>query len=103
MNEVRVEKIDNFEKFVESMEINTRYLLPDNFRYKWVKIDSDNEYFSKELYFSWSMEYNYKMSGSVGYIYPLSGGSKVTHFKTERGAKNNFIKKYSYYFNPLCF
>jgi len=101
MNEVKIDKIDDFKKFVETMEVNTRYLLPDNFRYKWIKIEKGNEYFSNEIYFSWAMEYNYKVAGSVGYIYPISA-NKVTHFKTEKGAKTNFLKRYADYFEPLC-
>jgi hypothetical protein len=100
MTEVNVDKIDDFKKFVEAMEVNVRYLLPDNFRYKWVKIDKGKEYYSGEIQYSWSMEYNYKTSGCVGYIYPMSGTQRVTQFKTENGAKRNFIKKYNDYFLP---
>jgi hypothetical protein len=102
MNEVKIDKIDDFKKFVETMEVNTQYLLPDNFRYKWIKIEKEKEYYSKDIYFTWAMEYNYKVAGSVGYIYPISGSNKVTHFKTEKGAKTNFLKRYADYFEPLC-
>jgi len=47
------------------------------------------------------MEYNYYVSGSVGYIHPLSGSNNVTHFKTEIGAKRNIIKRYKDYFDNI--
>ncbi len=103
IKEITIEKIDNFKKFVDELQLNTQYLLPDNFRYKSIKIEKGNEYFSKETYYSWTMEYNFKIAGSVGYIYPTSGNNKVTHFKTEKGAKTNFFKRYADYFEPLCF
>ncbi len=101
MKEVKIELIEDFAGFVDLMEVNVTYLLPDNCRYKWVKIEKDTEYYSKETYFMWSMEYNYAVAGSVGYIYPLKGSNTCQHFKTEIGAKNNFIKAYSYYFDVL--
>lgn len=101
MSEIKLENIGDFKKFVEGMKINTKYLLPDNFRYKWIKIEKNSGYYSKEYYYSWSMEYNYKVTGIVGYIFPLSVGNKITHFKTENGAKKNFLKKYARYFEPL--
>ena len=102
MNEIKIENIADFKKFVEEMKVNTKYLLPDTFRYKWVQIESGNEYHSKERYYTWAMEYNYKVSGNVGYIFPVSPGNMVTHFKTEKGAKKNFLNKYAYYFEPMC-
>ena len=101
MKRIKIETIDNFFVFVHSMEVNTYYELPDNFRYKWIKIDKANEYYSKETYYSWAMEYNYKVSGSVGYIYPIIGNNKVAHFKTEKGAKTSFIKRYKEYFETI--
>lgn len=97
MNEIKIEKIDHFKKFVDEMQVNTRYLLPDNFMYKWINIEKCIEHYSKEIYYSWAMEYNYKVARRVGYIYPISGSNKITHFKTERGAKINFLKRYADY------
>lgn len=95
IKEVKIKKITDFELFIASLEVNVRYLLPDNFRYKWVRIAKESEYYSKNIYFTWAMEYNYSVAGMVGYIYPISSGNKVTHFKTEKGAKRNFIKRYA--------
>lgn len=91
MKRVKVESIEKFADLIYNMEVNIYYELPENFRYKWIKIDKGSEYYSKETYYSWSMEYNYKVSGSVGYIYPIVGNNKIAHFKTEKGAKTSFI------------
>jgi hypothetical protein len=99
MDIIQIDKIEDFKKFIESINVNTIYVLPPIFRYRWIKIEKANEYFSKEIYFSWTMEYNYSISGAVGYIYPLSSNSKVAHFKTEGGAKRNLLKRYKDYFD----
>jgi len=100
--EVKIDKIDNFQKFVESMEVNIKYWLPANFRYKWIRIEQGTDYFSEEEYFSWAMEYNYDVAGTSGYIYPLKGWNTVKRFKTKKGATKNFYKAYADYFEPLC-
>jgi len=92
MNRIKIESIGNFFELVQAMEVNTYYELPENCRYKWIKIDKGSEYYSKETYYCWAMEYNYEVTGSVGYIYPIIGNNKVAHFKTERGAKTSLIK-----------
>lgn len=99
MEEIKIDKIDDFKKFVNGMVVNTKYILPDNCRYKWAKIEKKDYKFS--FYYLWSMEYNYNNSRMVGYIFPLSGSSNVTFFKTESGAKRNFLKRYINYFENL--
>ena len=95
MTEIKIYSILNFTDFVKECIAGTKYLLPDNCRYKWVKFEKCEDYYTKETYYSWAMEYNYKVSGSVGYIFPIGNSNKVKQFKTEKGAKDNFIKKYS--------
>ena len=34
MKDIKVEQIENFKKFVDSMEVGVTYLLPDNSKYK---------------------------------------------------------------------
>lgn len=101
MKRIKIENIGNFFDIVHGMEVNTFYDLPDNCRYKWIKIEKGSEYYTKETYYCWAMEYNYKVSGCVGYIYPLVGSNKVAHFKTEKGCKTSFIKRYREYFESL--
>lgn len=100
MNKIIVDKIDSFEEFVKNMEVNIFYELPKNCRYKWIKIEKSEDRYSKEKYFCWTMEYNYSVAGFSGYIYP-SSGNKVTHFKTERGAKRSLTTRYKEYFDHL--
>lgn len=103
MNEIQVtlQDLQNFENFVKSMKVNIRYMLPVKLRYKWLKIEKKEDFHTNEVYYSWEMEYNYPVAKMAGYIFPISYGSMVSSFKTEIGAKRNFIKKYSYYFtNP---
>lgn len=102
MDRIKIESIENFSELVHSMEVNTFYELPENYRYEWIKIEKGTEYYSKETYYSWVMEYNYKVSGSVGYIYPIISGNMVAHFKTEKGAKRSFIKRYREYFDNVA-
>lgn len=97
MERIKVENTSGLTDLIATMEVNTYYEMPDNFRYKWIKIESSEGYYSKEPYFSWAMEHNYKVSGCVGYIYPLNGNNMVTHFKTEKGAKSNLIKRFKKY------
>ena len=102
MNEIKIDKIDNFKKFVAEMEVNTKYLLPDNCRYKWAKVEKTVDHYCRKIYFIWAMEYNYSNSKMVGYIFPMSGSNKITQFKTESGAKRNFLKRYSNYFESIA-
>lgn len=99
MEEIIVKEVGDFKSFVESMNVNVKYLLPKNLRYKWVKIEQGKDYITGETEYGWAMEYNYRMAGSVGYIYPMAGGDKVKSFKTSNGAKRNLIKRYQDYFN----
>ena len=102
MKEIKIEKIDDFKSFVENMALNVRYLLPKNSRYKWIKIEKDIDYFTKDISFSWSMEHNYYVTRRVGYVYPYTTTSnRIKSFKTEKGAKNNLIKNYEEYFLGL--
>jgi len=75
-----------FMDFVSQMEPNERYEMPESFRYKWIKIEKGG--FGL---FSWSAEYNFRVAGTNGYRYPLSG-KYVQQFKTINGAKRSFVK-----------
>jgi hypothetical protein len=101
MNSIKVENIEDFETFVNTMELNVRYDLPANFRYKWVKIEKELDYFTKEVQYSWAMEYNYSTAGCVGYIFPLKSSNYVQSWKTEKGARRNFFKRYVDVFEPI--
>lgn len=98
MKKVTIDKIPNFEELVNSMELNVKYELPETSRFAWIQIEEGKEFFSKETYFTWSMEYNYKVASCVGYIYPDGGKNTFKTFKTPMGAKRNFIKAYKSYF-----
>ncbi len=103
MEEVIVEHIDDFETFVNTMKLNTRYMLPKTCRYKWVKIEQDTDSFTKEVKYGWVMEYNYHTSGGFsGYIFPMRSKNYVKFFKTEAGAKQNFFQKYVDVFEPIA-
>ena len=94
MEEILVGKINNFDELIKSMEVNKRYMFVENMPYKWIRFEKTKKYGSEEIHYSWAMEYNYKVAGTTGYIYPMSTSHRVTHFRTEAGAKNNFIKRY---------
>ncbi len=101
MTEIKIDHIDNFEVFVNTMELNTRYMLPDACRYKWVKIEKNPHHYTKEIEYSWTMEYNYRVAGCTGYIFPMKDSNYVKKFKTESGARRNFYKKYVDIFEPI--
>jgi hypothetical protein len=102
MKEITIESVQNFKSLVEEMELNVRYLMPKKSRYKWIRIDKNIDYFTKQVSYSWSMEHNYNISGRVGYVFPSSNLiNKTKDFKTEKGAKNNLIKNYQEFFNGL--
>lgn len=98
MEEIIVDKIDDFKSFVEQMKVNTYYKLPKNYRYEWIKIEKSTKHYSNEVYYCWAMANNYSVSKCVGYVYPYGGSNKVPHFKTEAGAKRNLIKRFSHHF-----
>lgn len=98
MEQIEVAEITDIASLINEMKINTYYNMPPNFRYKWIKIEKDADYYTKEIRFCWSMEYNYKISGAVGYVHPLMpGGNYVKNFKTEANAKRNLIKRFAKY------
>lgn len=101
MERIKIETFENFEAAIKEMKLNTFYDLPENCRYRYIKFEMSEGYYDKKIYFTWSMEYNYYKSGSTGYIYPSAGSNKVAHFKTEKGAKQNFLRQYKDYFEQL--
>jgi hypothetical protein len=92
MKIVKLDSVTDISQLVASMEMDTYYELPQNYRYKWIRFHGHSGLYS------WAMEYNYQVSGCVGYIFPLSG-NMVTQFKTKSGAKRNFLRRYEKYFN----
>jgi hypothetical protein len=92
-----MDKID-IKGFILNMELNKYYGMPPDCRYKWMKIEKGTEYYEKDVYYCWAMEYNYNVCGCTGYIHPYGGTNKVKHFKTEAGAKRNLTKYVEKYF-----
>lgn len=55
------------------------------------------------LRYSWTASISHKNSGMVGYVHPLRTSNYVQLFKTLKGAKRNFIKRYKeYYEKNVC-
>lgn len=79
---------EGFKAFVDQMELNRIYALP-NFRYTNISLDTDGT----DGTYSWSMESNYRISGSVGYVFPMASGNMTKSFKTIKGTKANLIKR----------
>lgn len=99
---ITIKHIDDFETFVNSMVLNTRYMLPPTCAFKWAKIEKDTDLYSKEVTYSWAMEYNYTVTGCTGYIFPLKSRNYVASFKTEAGARRNYFKRYVEVFEPIA-
>jgi hypothetical protein len=86
---------ETFTKLVLEAKVNKIYKLPENFRYKSMKIDFiENEYL-------WVLERNYRVTGSTGYVFPMKTGRMVKTFKTEEGAKRNLIKWITFCFEVI--
>jgi len=102
METIKIDKIDDIQSFIDNLDVNVKYEFPTNFKYKWLKIEKGIDTFTKELYYSWTMELNYYVAGRSGYIFPLkNGGNMVSQFKTEKAAKKNLIKNYGKWFETL--
>ncbi len=92
MRTVNVEKIDNLEDFVDSLEVDVMYMLPKTYDYRYVQIEKEKALFEDTADYCWVMEYNYKKIGVPGYVFPMSSGNIVKTFKTIRGCKKNLLK-----------
>jgi len=99
MERVTIDKIENFKKFVDEMELGCVYDLTND-RYKWIRIEKTEHWVTKEILYCWCAEYNYYVAGCVGYLHPYGGTNKVKHFKTESGAKRNFYNRFKHHFEP---
>lgn len=98
MENIQIHNTYNLLEDIKNMKINTYYNMPDDFRYRWIKIDQERDYYTNEIYYSWSMEHNYNVTKAVGYAFPLTaGGNTVKQFKTEAGAKRNLINRFKKY------
>lgn len=98
IDEIEVKDATNILDLIQGMKLNTYYRMPQNFRYKWIKIEQNSDYYTKAITYCWAMEYNYKVTGGVGYIHPLTqGGNYVKQFKTEANAKRNLINRFKKY------
>lgn len=96
MNHIQINEVPDIISLIKEMQLDTYYDMPSDFRYKWIKIEKNEDYDTKEIYFCWGMEYNYNVTGTVGYIHPLiNNGTYVKSFKTEANAKRNLIKRFS--------
>ena len=98
MEQITVETIGNVAEFINSVRLNTYYLLPKDCRYSKVKIEKRTDPFTKELLYSYMLEYNYAVTGMVSTIFPMKDAQYVKRFKTEDGAKRSTIKKYAQHF-----
>lgn len=101
MKTVKIIKIKNFIDFVQNMDVNICYELPDNSIYKYIEIEKGIDCISQNVYFKWVIKYNYQLSGNGGYILPMSSTNVVHHFKTEKGCKRNLIKNFGEYFKSI--
>lgn len=81
-----VESLKSFTAFVKSMVLGKHYYMPETFKYKWAEVE-----YNKEHGYSWCLERNYDVIGSVGYVHPTKG-QYVQYWKTEQGAKQNMLK-----------
>lgn len=102
MQEIIVNTLPNslweLERFVTDLNINVYYIMPKKSTFKSIKVQYATSYFNDEPYYCWVMEYNYEVTGSVGYAYPLASTQIVKHFKTEKGVKRNLFKRLAHSF-----
>lgn len=76
---------ENWAQFVNGLELNVQYKMPDWSRYEHVRLTTEHDGYS------WVMTRNYSVTGSTGYIFPMKNANYVKHFKTEKGARKNLI------------
>lgn len=67
--------------------------LPNDCYYERLALDFETNGGSSqdEVGFSWSLERNFKVSGNVGYVFPVRGDYVIT-FKTFKGMVRNLVK-----------
>lgn len=84
-----------FDELIMGLEIGEKLELESYGKsLKWVYFDAREYHKGEGLEYSWSAEYSFKNIGCVGYVYPLRSSNYVQTFKTLKGAKRNFIKRY---------
>lgn len=91
MESIKVDPGTPIMPLIESMEANKRYEMPVYFPFEKMWIEKGNDYYTKEKFFTWGLEYNYDATRRVGYVHPLESSNIVKHFKTEGGAKRSLI------------
>lgn len=82
-----------FIEFVNNMDANKTYKITTPFLFEMIRVDKNSE-----TTFSWSLGYNYKVSGRTGYSYSMASNNFVKQFKTEAGAKKSLIKHCEFLF-----
>jgi hypothetical protein len=85
---------EEFAAKVEAAKLNEIFQIADDFPYmnfSFDNLDDDGE-------FSWAAERNHKVTGSVGYVFPMRTTQLVKTFKTMAGAKRNMLRYFSWIF-----
>lgn len=87
VTQAQIETYEDFSVLVKQMEPGVLYMMPETFYYR--RIEIDIEFLGG---FSWTLERNFDVAKSTGFVFPTTGNNMVKTFKTEAGAKRNLIK-----------
>ena len=80
--EPTLETLEGLKAFIASMELNKNYKFPD-YPYEAIELEFDNE-----DGYTWALDRNYKIIGSVGYVFPVAG-NMVTFWKKRSSAERS--------------